>query len=63
MSRTFPKTIYVTKTEPDEDNPPEYFVDTSKAFIIDDEEDVEVAIYQLVKVGTVKKSSKLVFEK
>lgn len=61
----FPKTIYVTRTIEDEgteDECTEYFVDTKQSVVEKESEDTEVAVYQLVKVGAVKKSSRIVFE-
>ena len=59
--KNFPKTIYVTVIE-DDGNIEEFLVATNKDFIKEEEEDVKVAVYQLVKVGVVVKSSKIVFE-
>lgn len=61
--KSFPKTIYVMKSD-DDSIAEEYFVETDKSYLANEEaEDTQVAVYKLVKVGTVKKSSKLVFEK
>lgn len=63
--KKFPGTIYVTRAIQEEDTDSEYvdyFVDVSKSSLAEEEEDTEVAVYQLVKVGKVKKSSRIVFE-
>ena len=64
MMKQFPRNIYVTRCVHDEDTEYEhleYFV-VDKASVVQEEEDTEVAVYQLVKVGAVKKSSRIVFE-
>ncbi len=59
--RKFPSTIYVTRSERDDER--EYFIDETKEGCAEDnDEDVEVAVYKLFKVGSVVKQSKIVFE-
>ena len=59
--KNFPKQVYVTRL--DDEDYSELFIDTDAKLIADrEEEDTEVAVYQLVKVGVVKKFNKIVFE-
>ena len=59
--RKFPSNIYVTRSERDDER--EYFIDETKEGCAEDnEEDIEVAVYKLFKVGSVVKQSKIVFE-
>lgn len=60
--KKFPKTIYVTRTDPERDANVDYFVQEDTKFIEDEEVDTEVAVYQLVKVGSVARKSRIVFE-
>jgi hypothetical protein len=59
--KNFPKTIYVTMIEVSDDEPSEYFVNDSKEFAETEDENTLVAVYQLVKIGQIVKSSKIVF--
>lgn len=59
----FPKFVYVAQIEEDDDDDSEFFIDTDKDAVSDREEDgTEVAVYELVKIGAVKRLSKIVFE-
>lgn len=60
--KSFPKTIYVTRTEPEEDDYVEFFVHSDKSFIDEEEIDAEVAVYKLVKTGSVARKSTIQFE-
>ena len=61
--KKFPKILYITRSDFDSNNDAiEYFVQENKEFVKEEEEDTEVAVYQLVRVGSVVKSSKIVFE-
>ena len=61
--KQFPRILFVTRTDP-EDNEfdVEYFANSDKDFVKDEEQDTEVAVYQLVKTGRVVKSAKILFE-
>ncbi len=59
--KKFPSTIYVTRSERDDER--EYFIDETKEGCAEDnDEDTEVAVYKLFKIGSVVKQSKIVFE-
>lgn len=60
--KNFPKILYVTRTNPEENEYVDYFVNDNKDFLEDEDQDTEVAVYQLVKTGRVVKSSKISFE-
>ena len=60
--KNFPKTLYITRSDPEEIEDVEYFVNGNMKFVEDEEQDTEVAVYQLVKTGRVVKSSKVSFE-
>lgn len=60
MADIFPKRIYITKDETEDS---QYFLDRDLRTLAEEEEDETlVAVYELVKVGSVKKYSKVVFE-
>lgn len=58
----FPKKVYLTRTVDDVGDTEEWFVDVLLSDVAEEDEGTEVAVYTLVKVGHVKKSSKVVFE-
>jgi hypothetical protein len=61
--KNFPKTLYITRTEPEEDTGyTDYFVQEDKKFVKEEDADTEVAVYQLMKIGKVVKTSKISFE-
>ena len=61
--RKFPLTIYVTRIFDEDGDGVEYIVDEAKEKCAEEnDEDVEVAVYKLFKVGSVVKQSKIVFE-
>lgn len=64
--KDFPKTIYVTSPDPDDTEDFDLgecgYYESQSAAITDEPEGVKVAVYQLVKQGTVKTTRKVVFE-
>jgi len=60
----FPKQIFVTMIEGDDeyDEKDELIIEEKDDVAINNEEGVEVAVYQLVKIGKVVKTSKIVYE-
>lgn len=64
MDTKFPKKIFVTATSDfnDEPNGSELFIAINMNELNEEGNDVEVAVYELVKVGTIKHTVKVVFE-
>lgn len=60
--KKFPKILYVTRTDPEENEYVDYFVNDNTEFLEDEDQNTEVAVYQLVKTGRVVKSSKISFD-